>query len=152
MTDWARESRRLKTALALGRLIPTYFAFGALKHILPLGVLARLASRHPRLDGECDRERVIARVHRATKLVGVPERDCLQRSLLLYRELCRAGARPTLMVGVARGENAARGHAWVVAEGRVIGEDAEHVAQFEWLCSFGPTGQMIAAPFANQVP
>ena len=49
-----------------------------------------------------DRSQLLGRAIKTSRLIGVPDRDCLQRSLLLYRVLSRAGANPRLVVGVRR--------------------------------------------------
>ena len=44
-------------------------------------------------------------------------RNCLDRSLTLYRVLSRADARPTLVLGARRGETSVAGHAWIEIDG-----------------------------------
>ena len=48
------------------------------------------------------------------------EEDCLQSSLILYRELSALGADPKLAVGFRRLDDRVEGHAWVFVDGRVI--------------------------------
>ena len=46
--------------------------------------------------------RLAASVLRLSQLLSLSDRDCLQRSLLLYRLLSRAGANPILVIGFRR--------------------------------------------------
>src|SRR5262245_48657412 len=114
---------RLATGLVLGRLLPAFLLLGLLKHLVPLRWLARWAWCVP--SGPRDREaerRTIARVVRLSRLIGQLDRGCLQRSLLLYRVLSRAGADPALVVGFGRMDGRTRGHAWVVVDGEALTE------------------------------
>jgi hypothetical protein len=135
--------RRLASALVVGRLLPIYLAFAALKHLLPLRVLARLAWRAPREVRDIEAERrVVGRIIPTARLAGRADRDCLQRSLLIYHALSKAGADPVLVVGFSKSERRLRGHAWVVTDGRVVAESAEHVSQFEEVFQFGAGGRL----------
>jgi len=136
-----RAVRRLAAAGAACRLAGTYVAFGALKHVLSLSTLARLSWREPRrtLD-PAGEQRVIGRAIWVRRAIGCTDRDCLQRSLVLYRELSRAGADPTLMVGFSKTGGGLRGHAWVVARGRAVAEPPDEVADFVPAFRFGRGG------------
>ena len=129
-------------AWAVGRLLPLYLALGALKHVVPVQTLARWAWHAPTRTNDPDAvRRAVARVWRTQGLVHLGDRDCLQRSLLLYRELSRLGADPTLMVGFRQAAQRTQGHAWVETRGAVAFEPDEvhtYVAAF----SFGPYGQL----------
>jgi len=48
--------------------------------------------------------------------------NCLERSLVLFRGLGEAGARPELWFGV-RADDARDGHVWVVLDGVAAGDD-----------------------------
>jgi hypothetical protein len=112
-------------ALAIGRLLPLYVALGALKHVVPVQTLARWAWRPP--AGPADPEhvrRAIARVWRTQGLLNLGDRDCLQRSLLLYRELSRLGADPTLTIGFRQSAQHLQGHAWVTTPEEAVAEPA----------------------------
>jgi transglutaminase superfamily protein len=112
-------------ALAVGRLLPLYVALGALKHLVPVQTLARWAWRPS--AGPADPERVrraVARVWRTQGLLNVGDRDCLQRSLLLYRELSRLGADPTLTIGFRQSAAHLHGHAWVTTGDEIVAEPA----------------------------
>ena len=112
-------------ALAIGRLLPLYVALGALKRVVPVQTLARWAWRPP--AGPADPEhvrRAVARVWRTQGLLNLGDRDCLQRSLLLYRELSRLGADPTLTIGFRQSAQHLQGHAWVTTCDDVVAEPA----------------------------
>ena len=122
--------RRVATAAGLARLLPWYLAFGALRHLVPLPWLARWAWRAS--SGERDLEfeqKLAARVIRLRRTLEGGRGDCLQSSLVLYRELSRAGADPTLVVGFRRANGRMQGHAWVLAEGRPVGESQDASAE-----------------------
>ena len=141
-----RWQSRLRTGRAIARLLPLYVSFAILKRIVPLRVLAKLAWRAPRARANAPTEgETVARVIRAVNLLGWTDRDCLQRSLLLYRLLSEIGRDPTLVVGMQRSGSTVRGHAWVMTGGRVIGEPIGHVEQYEPFCGFGRHGQCTTA-------
>ena len=134
-------------ACAVGRLLPAYFVVGVLKRVLPLPVLTRWAWRPASSERGSERQgSIIANVLRAGRLTGVPERDCLCRSLVLYRELSRAGVNPTLVVGFRRTDCAVQGHAWVTVDKRVVGEEESDVACFAPAFSFGRAGHLLSLP------
>jgi hypothetical protein len=129
----------------LARLTVAYWTLSAAKRLVSLPVLARLAWREPR-PGTRDarRERVlIGLALRAARLAGRLDRDCLPRSLLLYRGLSSIGANPQLVVGVRSADGQVSGHAWVVVDGRVAAESEEALAAFTPVCAFGPGGRVI---------
>ena len=66
--------------------------------------------------------------------------NCLERSLLVYRFLSKAGARPDLVVGFSRSSGAARGHAWVNLDGQALYPEEEPLDEFESVISFGRGG------------
>jgi len=125
-------------------MIAWAMALGALKHLVPLPRLVRLM-RPRRLTGprELSREqRVVALAHVAASLAGsAPDRACLTRSLLAYRYLGSAGVVPHLVVGLERGENGVRGHAWVQAVGEPVGETRAALARFVPLVAFTERGE-----------
>lgn len=139
-----RLARRLRAAPTIGRLAPAYATLGLLKHIVPLSRLARWAWTRQRVPRDADAERrVILAVARLRRWFGA-DRDCLQSSLLLYRELSRLGADPRLAIGFRRLDDRVEGHAWVFVDGRaVLGEPQMHC--FEPAIQFGPGGAPVAA-------
>lgn len=143
---------RSRDVLDVAGLVPSYVVFAVLKHLIPLPRLASWAWHDPRRDrsGEGAR-RIVDAVVRLSRRVPLADTDCLQRSLVLYRELSRAGAEPILVLGFAKEAAGVRGHAWVeIGEGgtSVIPED---VSSFVRTMSFGPRGRLSAGePLARR--
>jgi hypothetical protein len=136
-----RASNRLKTGLIVGRLLPAYVLLGLLKHIVPLRWLVHWAWCPPAGKRDCEAEhRSAASVLRLSQLVGLPDRDCLQRSLLLYRVLSRAGAEPKLVCGFDRMNGRILGHAWVIVDGHTLIEPETDLLRFSPAFSFGSRG------------
>jgi hypothetical protein len=137
--------RRLRTGLSLCRLTPVYLAFGVLRHFVRLDRLARWAWQPPdgRAAGPEHEARTVALAIRLGQLFRAVDRHCLQRSLLLYRELSAAGASPSLVVGFGRQDTRVIGHAWVVVRGVPIGESAEWLASLSPAVAFGRGGQRV---------
>ncbi len=67
---------------------------------------------------------------------------CLERSLLAYRFLSGAGARPDLVVGVRPGGEGMIGHAWVVVGGEPLFEPAASLSEYVSFFSFGRGGAL----------
>ena len=85
----------------LDRRALAYLLLGLLKHLVPLRSLAKWTwceKAGPR-DRPAER-RFTANAVRVSKLLRIANRDCLQRSLLLYRLLSAVGADPELVVGL----------------------------------------------------
>ena len=138
---------KLGNLLGVGRLLPAYMLFGLLKHLVPLRLLARWAWCRP--GGSRDRaveRRLQRRVIRLSQLVGLPDRDCLQRSLLLYRALSRAGANPMLVIGFDRMNGRIFGHAWVVVDGHAVIESETDLLRFSPVLAFGWQGALLSPP------
>lgn len=135
--------RRLRTAPTIGRLAPAYATFGLLKHVVPLPRLARWAWKPHRGSRDSDAERrVIVAVARLRRWFGA-DRDCVQSSLVLYRELSGLGADPLLAVGFRRRDNRVEGHAWVFVDGRAIPEQPQ-THPFEPTLHFGQGGVVVS--------
>ena len=116
---------------------------------MTLDRLVRLTWRAPRLAPGRDHRaeaRLLSRISLATRVFGTSDRDCLQRSLLIYRELSRAGADPSLVIGFRRTDGRVQGHAWVVSDGVAIGEGEAELLQFAPAFSFGRRGARLPAP------
>jgi len=138
--------QRLKNGFLLVRLIPAYVLLGLLKYVVPLGWLARWAWCPP--DGPRDRaaeRRLALSVFRLSHLTGLLDRDCLHRSLLLYRMLSRAGANPTLVVGFQRLNGRILGHAWVIVDGHAVIEPEIDLLRFSPVFAFGFEGAPLLA-------
>ena len=139
-----KSSSRIRNALALGRLLPVYAVLGLLKHLMPLRWLARwcwCAQEGPR--DRLAEHRLTGRALRLSTLMRVSDRDCLQRSLLLYRILSRAGADPTLVVGFQQLDGKILGHAWVLVEGRPVIESEADLTRFSPTLRFGARGVLL---------
>jgi Transglutaminase-like superfamily len=135
---------RIRKSLVIGRLLPFYVLVAILKHFVPLQLLAQWAWRAPAAPRNREAEgQLAARVVRLSHLMGVTDRDCLQRSLLLYRVLSRAGADPTLVVGFERLDSRILGHAWVVVDGRALLELDTDLCRFSRALNFGSRGVLM---------
>jgi len=138
-------SNRFRNGLVLGRLFPMYLLLGLVKHLVPLRSLVQWAWCPPADPRDsAGQQRLVAVVARLSQLVGM-DRDCLQRSLLLYRVLSRAGADPTLVVGVQRVNSRIRGHAWVVVNGCALLESEADLVQFSPILLFDSRGTLRQA-------
>jgi hypothetical protein len=136
---------RIKNGWLVARLLPAYLILGLLKHVVPLSWLARWAWSAP--DGPRDREaesRLAARVFRLSQLIGLLDRDCLHRSLLLYRVLSRAGADPRLVIGFQRMNGRILGHAWVIVDGHAVIEPEVDLLRFSPALGFGFDGAPLS--------
>ena len=138
---------RARTAATVARLLPLYFAAGVLKHVVPLPVLARWAWRKPVRSRDCREQlRLVACVVKISRTIGAADRDCLQRSLLLYRELSHLGAEPELCVDLAPLAAGAgvRGHSWVAIEGKAVLDERAGLDPAGPLVRFGHGGRRLA--------
>jgi hypothetical protein len=73
--------------------------------------------------------------------------NCLERGLIAYRYLGAINAQPTLVVGIGRGDNGGvRGHAWILLDGRPVGESQSALRQYETVMQFGPDGLRQSEP------
>lgn len=139
-------ARRARLVMRLVQMTPAFLAFGILRHVVPLRTLVQHASRpSTRLRNPAD-ERLQADA--AVKLghIFTPfDRNCLQRSLLLYRTLGKAGARPQLVVGFRRDSRGLRGHAWVTVDGQPVVDTPSDVVGFVPTCTFAADGTMTPA-------
>lgn len=139
-----RASDRFWTWFAVARLLPAYLLLGILKHLMPLRWLARWTwcDQKGLRDRETER-RLVLSVLRLSKMMRLSDRDCLQRSLLLYRELSRAGADPTLVVGFHELDGKILGHTWVLVEGRATIELEADLLRFTPALFFGSRGILL---------
>ena len=142
-----RTIRRLKTSYVMAHLLITYIVLALLKHLVPLTWLVRRVWCPPVGPRDCEAEwRLTSIVLRLSRLTGLPDRDCLQRSLLLYRVLSQVGAEPTLVVGFQRINGHIRGHAWVTVEGRSVVEPEAELVGFSPALRFGSRGELLPDP------
>jgi hypothetical protein len=114
MTAWAPSLPVLKRALPLPRLVD-------LMESEP-----RRSKRDPALE---------RRIARMARLIyrgqpGTFSNNCLERSLVTYRYLSRAGADPELVVAVRRGDEGVDGHVWVTVGGVPVHEQPDELEPY----------------------
>jgi len=158
MNSSAADSKPISHLRALGRLLSSpadsslavktlgwMCVLPVLKRTLPLRRLVRLMWVSPR-DSERDPERDPERERRTIRVVARLSRasggNCLERSLILYRWLSRAGADPRLVVGMARPDQYL-GHVWVTVDGRTLLETSETLRGYEEVTTFGSEGRRV---------
>ena len=137
-------TNRLRTVLDGFHIVPAYVLLGLLKHLVPLRSLAKWTwceTTGPR-DPVAER-RLAANVLRLSKLLRIADRDCLQRSLLLYRLLSAAGADPELVVGFREQDGKIIGHAWVLVDDMSIVEPESDLVRFSPVLRFGARGALL---------
>ena len=130
----------LRSAMDVCRLAPWFIGLGVAKRFVPITTLVRAAYRKPRSGTTGNLTQIASRVFLTGRLTGVPDADCLQRSLLLYRELSSAGFDPELSVGFRHVADRLTGHAWVSVAGTAVGEPELDAASFTRVLRFGPGG------------
>lgn len=130
--------------LVLGcRMAAWSLAVPLLKRALPLPALVRLAWSRPR--GGRGREQEIVQLAWWTSRLQ-PRRfphNCLERSLVTYRFLARAGAQPRLVTGMGRPEGEIMGHVWVTVADRPVQDADEALRAFGRLVEFGDGGRAV---------
>jgi hypothetical protein len=135
--------RRFRTALGLARMVVPYWGLGVLRLLLPLPSLVRFAWRAPSRSRDAAREqRTVAQLVKLGHIFRRSDRHCLQRSLVLYRELSRDGADPHLVVGFRPSPAGLEGHAWIELNGVAVGEP-DDVRTFQRTVEFGARGQRL---------
>jgi len=148
-----RASSQIRTVLDGFRIVPAYLLLGVLKHLVPLRSLAKWTwceTTGPR-DRLAER-RLTANVLRLSKLLQISDRNCLQRSLLLYRLLSAAGADPELVVGLHEHDGKIMGHAWVLVEGKSLVEPEPALLRFSPVLRFGARGALLQGMRAGYEP
>jgi len=137
-------TNRLRTVLDGFHIVPAYVLLGLLKHLVPLRWLAKWTwceKAGPR-DRLAER-RLAANVLLLSKLLRIADRDCLQRSLLLYRLLSAAGADPELVVGFREQDGKIIGHAWVLVDDMSLVEPESDLVRFSPVLRFGARGALL---------
>jgi Transglutaminase-like superfamily len=140
-----RVSNRIRTVVDGFRIVPAYLLLGLLKHLVPLRWLVKWTwceTTGPR-DRLAER-RLAANVLRLSKLLRNADRDCLQRSLLLYRLLSAGGADPELVVGFCEQDGKIIGHAWVLVDDASIVEPESDLVRFSPVFRFGARGALLS--------
>lgn len=128
----------------LARMLGWSLVLPVLKRLVALPRLVALLHRDPGVpQRDPRREEVVAELSAwAFRSRPAESRDnCLDRSLVAYRYLGRAGAMPSLVVGIARGEPVS-GHVWVTVDGHPVHDDPERVAAFSVITAFGADGRV----------
>jgi hypothetical protein len=136
---------QFRSGILLFRLTALYILFGVMKHVLHVTALARWAwhSADPRY--RADPHRWARAALRVSTWFKFGDRNCLQRSLLLYRVLSQAGADPVLVIAFSRTGQRVQGHALVSVDGKLVHESADGLPPFEPVLRFGPGGRLLAA-------
>jgi Transglutaminase-like superfamily len=148
-----RVSNQIRTVLDGFHIVPAYLLLGLLKHLVPLRWLAKRTwceKAGPR-DRLAER-RLTANVLRLSKLLRIADRDCLQRSLLLYRLLSAAGADPELVVGLREQDGKIIGHAWVLVDDMSLVEPESDLVRFSPVLRFGARGALLSQMRAGGEP
>jgi hypothetical protein len=70
--------------------------------------------------------------------------NCLERGLVAYRYLSRAGAKPHLVMGVAKSMGGLHGHVWVMVDGRPVYDSPTALESFETILVFRSDGALIS--------
>lgn len=151
-------------AWLLARMVAWAPGLPVLKRVLPLPKLVALMDRTPRdrsRDAELER-----RIVRMARLVwrgrrGTFRDNCLERSLVTYRYLGRAGADPELVIAMNKRDDGFHGHVWVTVEGRPVDEDPSDLESYVPLMRFrrgelgdsagGATGPLPGAERGTQL-
>jgi len=136
-----------RDAWLLARMLGWSLALPLLKRTVPLPRLVSLLQLDPQVDRRDPRreERLSALSDWVFRSRPRRSRDnCLDRSLVTYRYLGRAGAEPTIIVGVAKGAaSSITGHVWVTVDGKPVHDEAESLADFAALTAFNAHGRAI---------
>jgi hypothetical protein len=153
MSRFRRHARNLKTSLStpadawlLARMLGWSAVLPVAKFAIPLPRLVRLMhSRRRARSRDANREATIAGLAAwVFKTRPRASRDnCLERALVTYRYLSRAGADPELVVGLTQPSEGALGHAWVTVGGRAVHDEPEALREYATLLVFGSDGATI---------
>jgi len=124
-----------RTAWLMARMLIWKAALLLLKHVVALPKLVRLVERQrARALDPHERRRVEYAVRRLGRVLGGG--DCLERSLVTYRFLLRAGVRPRLVIGFDRDNGRVEGHAWVTVDDEPVAESREALARYVEVAAF----------------
>ena len=132
--------RRLIVRMVFWRMLVT-----TLKHAVPIRRVVALAGNAPRgsAPGLPPQERIVelAALVCRPRLLRTSD-NCLDRTLVAYRYLLAAGASPSVVIGLGRAEDVVHGHAWLMLDGRALGEGHETLADFTELVRFAADGSI----------
>jgi hypothetical protein len=129
-------------AWLLLRMLAWRLALPVLKRLVPLPRLVRLAAGR-RGTSPFTPAQVVSASHRLFRERAPSSGDCLERSLLTYRFLLRAGAAAELVCGVRQGDSTVVGHAWVAVAGAPVDELPEALAAYSTLVAFDASGARV---------
>ena len=149
---FGRHAARLRSSVSapadawlLARVVGWSLVLPFAKRLLPLPRLVRLMRSRPRpAERDPGREATITSLVDwvfKTRPAGSPD-NCLERSLVAYRYLSRAGLGPTLVIGIAKASSATHGHVWVTVDGRPVHDSPALLATFEPVAAFGSDGTL----------
>lgn len=127
-------------------MLPWALAMPVLKRVVPIPRLVGVMAAGRRSVRDERREERVAKAAwwaSRVQLVRFPE-NCLERSLVAYRFLGRAGADPTLVLGVAKEGGSVIGHAWILVDGAPVQDPAGRIEAYTPVMAFGPTGGLLA--------
>jgi hypothetical protein len=137
-------------AWLLARIFGWSLVLPIAKRTVPLPRLVRLMGSRSERTAQRDLEREAAIASLAAwvfKTRPPSARDnCLERGLVAYRYLSRAGASPELVVGVAKEMQGVHGHVWVTVDGRAVHDSPSTLADFEPIFVVKSDGTLIGTP------
>jgi hypothetical protein len=135
----------------LARMLGWSLVLPMLKRALPLPTLVKLVQSGTQRDQRdpCQEKKLSALSEWVFRSRPRRSRDnCLDRALVTYRYLGRAGATPTIIVGVAKDDTSSRtgviGHVWVTVDGSPVHDDDERLAGFVTLAIFGANEEVVS--------
>lgn len=134
--------RTRSDAWLAGRMLGWRVVLPVLKRAMPLERLA--PAMRGRAGAGGDEERVV----RLASWIYGPRpvaggKNCLERSLVLYRYLSEVNPDTRLIVGFRDGGDGVEGHAWVVVGGRSLGADTDARGTFAPAVIYGPDGRLV---------
>lgn len=138
--------RRPADAWLLAQILGWSLVLPVAKSLVSVPRLTQLMRTDPRArsrDPEWE-ETVVALTAWVFKTRPSNSRDnCLERALVTFRYLCRAGAQPEFVMGVGRGGEGVHGHAWVTVDGRPVHDKPAALAPFHPILRFKSDGTMV---------
>ncbi len=149
---WSRLAAHFRSpsdVLLAARIMAWACALPLLKQVIPLRTLVRVV-RRPSGDVARDATReaqVLTFARWACRITRWSSGgNCLERGLIGYRYLGALNADPTLVVGMGRADGGEiRGHAWIVIDGRPVGESQTLASQYVPMIAFGADGVPCAS-------
>ena len=124
------------------RMLAWRLVLPVLKRFVSVATLARVMRRRPAPGADEARViRLASWIYGPRPLTG--GKNCLERSLVLYRYLSQANPEARLVVGFRNGGHAVEGHAWVAVGSRSMGADTDERGAYAPVVSFGPGGRTI---------